>query len=495
MGKEGTRYLKLKQELVSESDVKLATIITKTHPEIPPTILQSSLGIVSSLMPYMTGDPEQVKMLLRGGTFRNYYYGNTIYDNAFYTIWDNLDSTAKTQEGLAGAVIQHLCGPMDIDIRLNEKDVEVQGNHVTRAHDEEIPKIIDAYLSETNWQKINTTYTNGVLFERQKGEFLVQIITVPIGKTEKRPLHNVVFKHANDGSTVLEISMADLARTKTEEKEDIRYLNDGLSADMILVGEILQGGNPPYIDNQLMVRSFFQEKEEGWEEIAYHMAVEKGKVSPHRGYFSNFAESAIEGTRAITLFMSHWSSSLRYFGEDSLEAVVHSMGNMKIYVNVPPAEKARIRAQLEGAVKEQKDNIQELLVPLLSDRLYLVSANPYLGIILSYAHGLLDTMNLGKIINSEERLHKFLGSIAEKTGYPQDKTWEKHTIHTLVNWYFAACIDEKTDPLVLLDALKSLDIPEREAKELRQIGLYPSEVPRTVAGLLSYLLPTGFSLN
>ena len=31
MGKEGTRYLKLKQELVSESDVKLATIITKTH--------------------------------------------------------------------------------------------------------------------------------------------------------------------------------------------------------------------------------------------------------------------------------------------------------------------------------------------------------------------------------------------------------------------------------------------------------------------------------
>ena len=78
-------------------------------------------------MPYMTGDPEQVKMLLRGGTFRNYYYGNTIYDNAFYTIWDNLDSTAKTQEGLAGAVIQHLCGPMDIDIRLNEKDVEVQG--------------------------------------------------------------------------------------------------------------------------------------------------------------------------------------------------------------------------------------------------------------------------------------------------------------------------------------------------------------------------------
>ena len=96
---------------------------------------------------------------------------------------------------------------------------------------------------------------------------MVQIITVPIGKTEKRPLHNVVFKHANDGSTVLEISMADLARDQDRRKEDIRYLNDGLSADMILVGEILQGGNPPYIDNQLMVEAFSRKKKKGGKKL------------------------------------------------------------------------------------------------------------------------------------------------------------------------------------------------------------------------------------
>jgi len=493
MSREGIRYLKLNPELVSERDVKLATIITETHPEIPPTILQSSLGIISSLMPYMTDDSEQVKMLLRGGTFRNYFYGNTIYDNAFYASWNNL--ATRGESSLADAVVQHLCGPMDIDIRLNEKDVEVQENQAIRPHDANIPKIIDNFLNASGWQKTKTTDASEALFERQQGEFIVQIVSTPIGKTEKRPLHNVIFRRADNESIVLELSMADLARTKTEVKEDIRCLNNGSSADSILVGEILQDNSAISVEDQLMVRGFFQEKEDGWEEVIFDQAVEKGQVGPHVRYLSNFAESAIEGTRVITWFMSHWSSSLRYFGDDSLESIVHSMRNLKIYANIPPEEKARVRTQLEGAVKEQKKSIQELIVPLLSDRLYLVSANPYLGIILSYAHGLLDTMNLGKIINSEERLIKFLGNIAKTTKYPQDKTWEKHTIHTLVNWYFAACLNANTDPLVLLDALKSLDIPKDEAEELLQIGLHPSQIPRTVTGLLSYLLPIGLSFN
>src|SRR3990167_3611093 len=165
MSREGTpRYLKLKKELVSESDVKLATIITETHPGIPPMILQSSLSIISSLMPNMTDDPEQVKMLLRGGTFRNYYYGNTIYDNVFYATWNNLRT--KGEKGLADSVMQHVFGPMDIDIRLNEKDIEVQGDRVIRPRDVDISKIIDDYLTESGWQKTKTTYASEALFER-----------------------------------------------------------------------------------------------------------------------------------------------------------------------------------------------------------------------------------------------------------------------------------------------------------------------------------------
>ncbi len=493
MGSE-RKLLRFNESRSLLKSVPFERVLLNANPDLPPLVLHDILGIVSSLMPYMTADPEQAQMILRGGVFRSLYYGNTMFDNAFYLMW-NKDLALGERSDFSSEVLRHMAGyPKDVDIRLNQANVTI-GEAVVRPWDKFILSIISAHLQERGWIGRDSARGETHTYELEKDEFVVQLRSFEIGKTAKRLHHTAIFRNKQSGEVIQEVGFADIARTVTEMKEDVRCLNYGRSAEEELSADIwLQENTGLPVDQRLMVS--YQDTVD--DDLEYQLLLDqfgKGLLGIHKGFSEQYAESLTTAVRAVNWLSGHWDF-LRTFSHVPFSQFLtdREAWIRKKYAELSPVHAAEARVRLRSDVASQKESIRELIVPLLSDMLFLSSADPHIGLTFSYYTGLLNAVNLGEVIQSSGQLKTFFENLSQKTDTPPDKDFWDQTVLGIFVWYQAGCLD-RTDPLVLLDVLKDISYTKEQETRLRTLGIYPPDMPRTVTSLLELLLPIGLTMD
>ncbi|MFH0772950.1 MAG: hypothetical protein V1922_01430 [bacterium] len=475
--------------------IPLQTILNEVHPDTPAEVTNAIEEMILNLCPLMTpAETGEAMIYLRGGTMRQYYYGNHNYVEHLKALWpDRLkQSTSLPDNSLGTQVIEHEASAVtDIDIELNERAVEIANGEIVRSVDAMVPQQIETSLQNLGWKR--KVEEKNDEYELEQSELLAKISEFPIGKTEKRNLHKVVFSRLTDREIVSEISFVDRPRTKTEEAEDIRLLNGGDSIDAQVIGYVSAQRIANAKKDSIMVTFDRTDFDTDLSLVMMMSQAADMVLFPNGSYRKDYVAAIINGFRAVNMVVSDPTSWWGWFGFTSLRDINRDVSQWLRYDNVSSGTRRKVVDMLSESARDQLPYIKERSVPLLSDILFTVTANPYLGMVLAYHCGLLDTINLGEIINSPSRLAQILDKIGEITRHPKEKTVQEEDVLILHRWYMAACFDETTDPLVVLDVLRGIEYTQSELEQLRSIGFDPLNSSRSVSYLLPLLIPRGLS--
>ncbi len=471
----------MKQEFSNSLTIPFQDLLKKTHPQAPPEVINGILAIMSTLRFFMTYDlSEGSSMYLRGGTMRKLLRKNNQYDQLTTKLWKNIILN-ETRDPFTYEVLEHAFGPKDIDVVLNYGNVIVKGEEVIRPFDEDLIDMnIALALEKMGWEYKD----NNLRF----GDYLAQISSFPIDRTSKRLLHKVLFSQKTDQSPVLEISFADRPRTETELEEDIRFFNDGFSIDAMAVGYVEVDERNKNIYPKPVTVTY----EKGI--LDYDLSLrllllysQNGGLFDLTKFNDDYVKAVIEGFRTIDMMLGDPVAWSIHFGFKTLQENLDYWREVLI-PNPTTMKKRRQNIRLlKTSVRQQLPYIKEKAVPLLSDILFSLTTEPYLGLMLVYFTGMMETINLGEIVNSEERLIKFMGNVACPS--PEGGALKQSLVGLTARHHV------NSDPLVILDALKQFEFLDEEKQHLSSIGLYPEQIPRSVSSLLRFLVPRGLSLK
>jgi len=309
----------------------------------------------------------------------------------------------------------------------------------------------------------------------------------------------VAFRRKSNNLTVAEISFMDRARTQVELDEQFRNFSDALSIDDIAVGHVdVKVGEPDEYPKPVFVTYEYGKVDTELSERLLLARAHNIELYVVPEFANNYIRASMAGFRTLTMFMSDIDAWGVRHGFSSLQEEMEYWQQILIMRRDTRSLEMRHTdiVNLKAYARAQVDYIKSRVLYLLSDPFYLITANPYFGTMLGYYSGMFETINLGEVLTDNAQVHQFLSNLTDIVGTKWGDSFLQMHLIGLVDEYIDACLKKGgQDPLVVLDTIRKMDFSPDQLTSLREIGIDPFTMPRTIQSLLCFLLPRGLRLE